>query len=110
MHRVCVEKSYNSRRYFRRSFYCVENSIFFQRFTLDSEDPVIPDNFSTDVFLCVRRTLISYSVFHIRLSLICKAIKAEAVLGIFILKSDTHNFCNECSAGKQIKASHKSIG
>lgn len=37
---------------------------------------------------------------HISLSSICNTIGAEAVLGIFILKSDVHNFCNECTTIK----------
>ncbi|TYK31628.1 gag-pol polyprotein [Cucumis melo var. makuwa] len=47
---------------------------------------------------------------HISLSSIYKTISVEAALGIPLLKSKSHNFCDECPIGKQIKISHKSVG
>lgn len=43
---------------------------------------------------------------HICLPFICKTIGADTILGIPLLKIESNNFCGECLAGKQIKASH----
>lgn len=41
---------------------------------------------------------------------ICKIIGVEVVLGIPLFKVESNTFFGECSAGKQIKAPHKSVG